>query len=173
MDERCQGYPDIDYCYRLAVGAFCQKTLFKKHKYTTLNAAQINMAKGQMKIRSLVELIELLPRDEAVLLDILREITIETLNGYGKEKLSYNVPFFYGNKSICLIFPASIPHSGIKNGVLFGFWYGKWLEDKNNYLEHGTNKQIYYKIYQHVDHIDVPVLTELIRQAVELDQSFK
>lgn len=86
------------------------------------------MAKEQIKFQSLVELFEFLPQDEALLTDVLRQITMETLNGYGKEKLSYNVPFFYGNKSICLIFPASVPRSGVKRGVLFGFWYGNRLK---------------------------------------------
>lgn len=128
------------------------------------------MAKEQLKFWSPVELLEFLPRDEALITDVLREITIETLNGYGKEKLSYNVPFFYGNKSICLIFPASIPRSGIKNGVLFGFWYGNLLKDESNYLTHGTNKQIFYKVYQSVEEIDIPALTGLIKEAVELDK---
>lgn len=131
------------------------------------------MAKEQMKFRSLVELFDFLPREQATLTDILREITIEALNGYGKEKLSYNVPFFYGNKSICLIFPAAVPRSGIKTGVLFGFWYGKWLIDMHSYLDRGTNKQIFYKIYQRVEDIDVPALTALITEAVELDKTFQ
>jgi len=46
--------------------------------------------------------------------------------------------------------------SGIKSGVLFGFWYGNRLKDENNYLAHGTNKQIFYKVYQSVDEIDIP-----------------
>lgn len=125
-----------------------------------------------MKFQSPVELFEYLPRDEALLTDVLRQLTIESLNGYGKEKLSYNVPFFYGNKSICLIFPASVPRSGVKSGVLFGFWYGNRLKDENNYLEHGTNKQIFYKVYQSVDEIDILALTGLIKEAVELDRSF-
>lgn len=131
------------------------------------------MAKEQIKFRSPVELFEFLPREEALLTDILRQITIESLNGYGKEKLSYNVPFFYGNKSICLIFPASVPRSGIKSGVLFGFWYGNRLKDESNYLVHGTNKQIFYKVYRSVDEIDISALAGLIREAVELDKSFQ
>ena len=130
------------------------------------------MAKTQLKFHSPVELFEFLPEDEALLTDILRQITIETLNGYGKEKLSYNVPFFYGNRSICLIFPASVPRSGIKSGVLFGFWYGNQLKDKNNYLTHGTNKQIFYKVFQSVEEIDIPALTDVIKEAIELDKSF-
>lgn len=131
------------------------------------------MAKEQIKFRSLIELFESLPEDEAVLTDVLRQITTETLNGYGKEKLSYNVPFFYGNRSICLIYPASVPRSGVKSGVLFGFWYGNRLKDESSYLEHGTNKQIFYKIYQSVDEIDIPALTALIKEAVELDKRFQ
>lgn len=130
------------------------------------------MAKEQLKFRSPVELFEYLPRDEALLTDVLRQLTIETLNGYGKEKLSYNVPFFYGNRSICLIYPASVPRSGVKSGVLFGFWYGNRLKDENNYLEHGTNKQIFYKVYGSVDEVDISALTGLIKEAVELDRSF-
>jgi len=130
------------------------------------------MAKKQLKFQSPVELFEFLPGDEALLTDVLRQLTIETLDGYGKEKLSYNVPFFYGNRSICLIFPASVPRSGIKSGVLFGFWYGNRLKDESNYLTHGTNKQIFYKVYQSADEIDIHALTELIKEAVELDKSF-
>lgn len=126
-----------------------------------------------MKFQSLVELFDFIPADEALLTDILRQITIETLNGYGKEKLSYNVPFFYGNRSICLIFPASVPRSGVKKGVLFGFWYGNRLKDENRYLEHGKNKQIFYKVYQSPDEIDIAALKRLLKEAVELDKSFK
>lgn len=120
-----------------------------------------------------MELFEFLPREEALILDVLREITIEALKGYGKEKLSFNVPFFYGNRSICLIYPASVPRSGIKKGVLYGFWHGNRLKDKNHYLTHGTNKQIFYKIYCSTDEIDHEALVNVINEAVELDMSFK
>lgn len=130
------------------------------------------MAKMQLKFQSPVALFSFLPQDEALLTDVLRQLTIEILNGYGKEKLSYNVPFFYGNRSICLIFPASVPRSGIKSGVLFGFWYGNRLRDEDRYLTHGTNKQIYYKVYQSADEIDIAALTKLIKEAVELDKGF-
>lgn len=131
------------------------------------------MENEKIKFRSIIEFFEFLPKDEALLVDVLRQITLEALNGYGKEKLSYNVPFFYGNKSICLIFPSSVPRSGVKKGVLFGFWYGNQLNDANNYLTHGTNKQIFYKVYQSADEIDIPALTTLIKEAVELDKRFR
>lgn len=116
---------------------------------------------------------DFLPEDELLLLDVLRQIAIKSLNGYAKEKISYNVPFFYGNKSICLIWPASVPRGGIKSGVMFSFWYGNKLKDEDNYLTHGTNKQIFYKIYHSVDEIDEPALDKLIQEAIELDKIFK
>jgi hypothetical protein len=131
------------------------------------------MKKEKRKFWSLMELFEFLPREEALILDVLREITIEALKGYGKEKLSFNVPFFYGNRSICLIYPASVPRSGIKKGVLYGFWHGNRLKDGNHYLTHGTNKQIFYKIYCSADEIDHEALVNVINEAVELDMSFK
>ncbi|MEO5942711.1 MAG: hypothetical protein ABIP30_03660 [Ferruginibacter sp.] len=55
------------------------------------------------KIRSVVQLFELLPVEERIITDVLRQIVIENLPAYCKEKISYNVPLFYGNKAICII----------------------------------------------------------------------
>ncbi|MGB4958239.1 MAG: hypothetical protein WBO36_02125, partial [Saprospiraceae bacterium] len=62
-----------------------------------------------MKIKSLLELYEILPDGERLILDILRQIISENLPDYCKEKISYNVPFFYGKKGICIIWPATVP----------------------------------------------------------------
>lgn len=129
--------------------------------------------KEKFKIKSFVELYDFLPEEERILTDVLRQIALNSLNGYGKEKFSYNVPFFYGNKSICLIWPASVPRGGIKSGVMFSFWYGNRLKDEDDYLKHGTNKQIFYKIYHSTDEINEKALQKLIREAVELDKSLK
>lgn len=128
---------------------------------------------SKFKIKSLVELYDFLPENERLLTDVLREIVWENLDGYAKEKFSYNVSFFYANKSICLIWPASVPRGGVKSGVMLAFWYGNLLQDKNNYLTHGTNKQIFYKIFQSVDEIDEAKLKELFKEALDLDQSFQ
>ena len=45
-----------------------------------------------MKIRNLVDLFTILPDDEKIIVDVLRQIVIETLPEYCKEKISYNVP---------------------------------------------------------------------------------
>ncbi len=130
----------------------------------------LNMEKGFSKIRSLVQLYELLPENERVITDVLRQIVTDNLPAYCKEKISYNVPFFYGRKGICIIWPATIPRGGIKHGVLFGFWYGCKLKDTNNYLTHGTNKQIFYKIYYSPKEISDRAIIKLLKEAVKIDQ---
>jgi hypothetical protein len=71
--------------------------------------------------RLLVHLYQKLPENERIILDVLRQIVRETLPDYCKEKLSFNVPLFYGNKAICIVWPATVPRGGVKEGVLFGF----------------------------------------------------
>lgn len=126
-----------------------------------------------MKITSLVELFTILPEDERIIVDVLRQIVIETLPDYCKEKISYNVPLFYGNKAICIIWPSTVPRGGIKKGVLFGFWYGNRLKDPDRYLEHGTNKQVFYKIYHAAEEIDEKPIRKLLKEAIKLDGTFK
>lgn len=123
-----------------------------------------------MKIRSVLELYETLPEMELMIVDVLRSLVKDSLPDYCKEKISYNVPFFYGKKGICIIWPSTIPRGGIKDGVLLGFWYGNRLADSDNYLIHGTNKQIFYRIYTDVVQIDTNAINKLLHEAANLDQ---
>lgn len=115
---------------------------------------------------------EALPENEKIITDVLRQIILANLPAYCKEKISFGVPFFYGNKGICIVWPATVPRGGIKQGVLLGFWYGNKLNDENNYLTHGTNKQIFYKIYKLPEEIDEPAIAKLLREAVKTDLLF-
>jgi hypothetical protein len=126
-----------------------------------------------MKIRNLVELFAILPENERIIVDVLRQIILETLPPYCKEKISYNVPFFYGNKGICIIWPSTVPRGGIKKGVLLGFWYGNKLKDVDKFLTHGTNKQIFYRIYQVPEEINDKPIKKLLKEAIKLDNGFK
>lgn len=125
------------------------------------------------KIRSLLQLFEVLPEEERIITDVLRQIILEHLPAHGKEKISYNVPFFYGNKGICIIWPSTIPRGGIKEGVLLGFWYGNRLQDVDEYLTHGSNKQIFYRIYKQADEIDEAAIVKLLKEAVLLDEGWQ
>jgi hypothetical protein len=122
------------------------------------------------KIRSLVQLFELLPENERIIVDVLRQIILETLPPYCKEKLSFNVPYFYGNKGICIVWPATIPRGGIRSGVLLGYWYGNKLKDEDHYLTQGTNKQVFYKIFQQPEEIDERPIVKLLKEAVKVDR---
>ncbi len=127
---------------------------------------------SSLKIRSILQLYETLPDEERIITEVLRQIIAEQLPAYCKEKISFNVPYFHGNKGICIVWPSTIPRGGIKKGVLFGLWYGNRLKDADSYLTHGTNKQIFYKIFQTVDDINEKAIVKLLKEAVKLDQSF-
>ena len=115
---------------------------------------------------------EVLPREEWLILDVLRGILQERLPAYCKEKISFNVPFFYGKKGICIIWPASIPRGGIKEGVLLGFWQGNQLKDPDHYLSKGSNKKVYYRIFKGVEEIDLDAIDKLLEEAIALDRQF-
>ena len=124
-----------------------------------------------VKIRSVLQLFDLLPANERIIVDVLRQIILENLPETCKEKISYNVPYFYGNKGICIIWPAAIPGGGIREGVLLGFWHGNKLNDADQYLTHGSNKQIFYKVYKSPEEIDEHAIIKLIKEAVRVDAS--
>lgn len=128
-------------------------------------------AAKNIQVKSLVQLYEMLTEEERIITDVLRQIIKQTLPAC-KEKISYNVPFFFGNRSICLVWPASVPRGGIKKGVLLGFWYGNRLKDIDGYLTHGTNKQIFYRIFYSADEIKIKSLVKILKEAGQLDNAF-
>ena len=129
------------------------------------------MAASQ-KIRSLVQLYELLPENEKIIVDVLRRIITDTLPPYCKEKISFNVPYFHGKKGVCVVWPSTIPGGGIKKGVLLGFWHGNKLKDVNAYLTHGSNKRVFYKIFQTPEEINEKEIVRLLKEAIKLDQQW-
>jgi len=122
-----------------------------------------------LKFQSFVEFWDFLPENERIIVDVLRQIILENLPSTCKEKLAYNVPYYYGNRRICLIWPSSIPWGGVRSGILLGFCQGYKLSDPEGYLTHGTNKQVYYKIYHSVDEIDETAIASLLHEAVNFD----
>ncbi len=124
------------------------------------------------KFQSIVEFWDSLPENEGEIVDVLRQIVLQNLPDSYEEKLTNNVPYYYGKKRICLIWPASIKGGGIKKGVLFGFCKGNLLKDKNNYLDHGTNKRIFYKIFHSPNEINEREIVLLLKEAIKTDRSF-
>ncbi|MGZ8517242.1 MAG: DUF1801 domain-containing protein [Chitinophagaceae bacterium] len=122
-----------------------------------------------IRFRSMMEFWDHLPENERIIVDVLRQIILEVLPRTCKEKLTYNVPFYYGKKRICLIWPASVPWGGFKTGVLLGFCQGNKLMDPANYLTHGTNKKVFYKIFNSGDEIEQNRIIALLNEAVKID----
>lgn len=118
------------------------------------------------------ELIDFLPEKERLIVDVLRGIIRDKLPEYCKEKISFNVPYYYGNKGICIIWPSHIPRGGIKEGVLLGFWQGPHLSDPDQYLIKGTNKKVYYKIYKDFSELKLAPIEKLLDEAIILDKGF-
>lgn len=127
---------------------------------------------ASIKIKSISHLYEVLPESERLTVDVLRQIITSHTPATCKEKISFNVPFFYGNKGICIVYPAFIPRGGIKKGVLLGFWFGCKLKDTDNYLTRGTNRKIFYKIYNSVEEINEKAIVKLLKEAVALDEKW-
>ena len=123
-----------------------------------------------MKITRVEELIEKITEEEWLIVDVLRGIIKDKLPDYCREKISYNVPYFYGNKGICIIWPSSIPRGGIKEGVLLGFWQGNKLNDFDRYLERGTNRKIFYKIFKNLNEINIGAIDKLLEEAILIDK---
>jgi|GEM_PF-922492 len=118
----------------------------------------------------LIHLYEQLPEQQRMLTDVLRQLVREKLPPYCRETISRNVPFFKGHKGICIIWPAAIPRGGIHEGVLLGFWQGYRLRDEDHYLEHGSNRKIFYRIFRQVEEIDLHAIGKLVQEAVQLDR---
>jgi hypothetical protein len=122
------------------------------------------------KFNSYVEFYEYLTDEHKVMVNILKELIQDTIPDI-KEKLSWNVPFFYQKKSICFIWPGSIPW-GKKTyeGVQLGFAKG-YLMKPNNFLEKGDRKQIFIKTFFDISEIekDVTIITNPLIEADELD----
>lgn len=123
------------------------------------------------KFSSIAELCDYLPSGERLIVDVLRQIVRQYLPSWCKEKISFNVPYFYGHKGICIIWPAAIPRGGITEGVLLGFWRGNRLSDEQGYLTKGANKKIFYRIYTTPEEIDETAIARLLQEAVRVDQS--
>ncbi len=126
-----------------------------------------------VSFRNVGELLDFLPDQERELVDILRTIILECLPNC-VEKLSYNVPYYFGHSRICFIWPASVPWGNLEqNEVLLGFCKGYLLMDEIGYLEKGNRKKVFGKTFKHKKEIDEDLLKAYLFEALELDEIHK
>ncbi|HEV7332100.1 MAG TPA: DUF1801 domain-containing protein [Flavisolibacter sp.] len=124
-----------------------------------------------ISFHSVEELLDTLPAEERLIVEQLREI-IFTCLPHAKEKLSYNVPYYFLQSRVCFIWPASVPWGGIQKGVLIGFCKGHLLSDVS-YLEIGKRKHVFTRTFYSIKEINRESLSQLIYEAAWIDEEEK
>lgn len=121
----------------------------------------------KVDFRNIDDFLDYLPEDELAIVERLRTLVLETIPEM-KEKLAYNVPFYYRHYRLLYIWPAAVPWGGLQSGVSLGFCYGSQIDD-GSYLNRADKKQTASKNFKSADEIDTFMLRELIYQSVEID----
>lgn len=88
------------------------------------------------------------------------------------ETWAYGAPFYKGRSRICFIYPSSLPYSGIKEGVQFGFNRGHLLSNEQALLELGDRKEVAYIWVSSEKDIKEDLFLEILHEAVILDTEF-
>jgi hypothetical protein len=115
------------------------------------------------------EFLDYLPPQELKIVERLRALLFECIPDV-REKLTYNVPFYYRYARILFIWPGSVPWgSTLHNSVNLGFCKGHLLSDPS-YLEKGTRKEVYIKSFYKAREIDAEAIRQLLYEAVVVDE---
>jgi hypothetical protein len=87
-----------------------------------------------------------------------------------KENWAYGAPFYKGRSRICFIYPASLPYSGLKEGVNFGFNRGNLLSNDHGLLILGARKEVAYISALTEKDVREDLFLEILHEAVILDE---
>lgn len=87
-----------------------------------------------------------------------------------QETWAYGAPFYKGRKRICFLYPASLPYSGVKDGVNFGFNSANLLSNDHGLLDLGNRKEVAYIAVLTEKDIRDDLFLEVLHEAVILDQ---
>ncbi len=126
------------------------------------------MSIQKVNFKSFDEFFDYLPFDQAEIVSSLREI-IKEADPDIQEKLSYNVPFYAKQQSICFIWPSAVRWGGITQGVALGFIRGLEMQKSFPLLQMEGRKQIARLIILKVDDIDHLIIQSMIYEALYLD----
>ncbi|WP_413999207.1 DUF1801 domain-containing protein [Flavobacterium sp. W1B] len=118
-----------------------------------------------VQFKSLEEFFDYLPEDELEIVLFLRKIILECVVDH-KEKLAYNVPFYYRHSRICYIWPTSVPWGKVEKGVAIGFCKGASFLDETFETTQFISKQMFTS----VNEIDVSFLKQKIHEAILIDE---
>ncbi len=119
----------------------------------------------KIKFRNVRDFLDSLPDNELKIVETLRELVLESIPNC-KEKLAYNIPFYYRNSRIVFIWPASVPWGSVDNGVALGFCKGTQLFD----LDITDKKSVGRKIFTSAKDININEIRQLLYEAILLDE---
>lgn len=114
---------------------------------------------------SIENFINILPQAEKEITFSLRKIVLST-NPYFEEKFAYGVPYYYIQKRVCFIWPASIPRSGFKAGVMFGISNGVVLKKKFDVISCGNCKVVGWLRFHKLSEIKPKIIKEILLEAI-------
>ncbi len=122
-----------------------------------------------VSFRDVDDFLEFLPKDERKIVDVLRNLVFQCLPD-AREKLSYNVPYFFGKQRIAFIWPASVPWGMSQTeGVLLGFCKGHLMRDPYKILDRTNRKVVGTLLFTDLTQIDEDVIREYLFEAGEID----
>lgn len=87
-----------------------------------------------------------------------------------KETWAYGAPYFSGRARICFLYPASLPYSGVKTGVNFGFTKAYLLSNVQGLLVMGDRKEVGYIPVLAEKDVNEILFLEILHEAVLLDE---
>ncbi|MBK8555858.1 MAG: DUF1801 domain-containing protein [Lewinellaceae bacterium] len=114
----------------------------------------------------------LLPAEQPIVLR-LREL-IQNNFPELRERFGYGVPFYHGHARVCLIYPASVPYSGAKEGVWLGLTRGNLLSNQQGLLQFSASRKIVGSVhFLSEEDIREALILEILEEAVLLDEEMR
>jgi Domain of unknown function (DU1801) len=119
----------------------------------------------KIKFKNVGDFLDSLPDNELKIVEVLRDLVLESIPDC-KEKLAYNVPFYYRHSRVVFIWPASVSWGAVDNGVVLGFCKGTQLFD----LDTTDKKTVERKVFTSAKDINMNEIRQLLYEAILLDE---
>lgn len=112
-----------------------------------------------------------LPATERDICFRLRDIILGAAPDFD-EQFSYGVPYYFRNRRVCCIWPASAK-GGPRQGVFLGLCQGNLLSNEQGIIEMGNRKQFGLIRFYAVGEIRELILLEIVQEAILIDTELK
>lgn len=124
-----------------------------------------------VSFKDVEEFLEYLPEEEHKIVLYLRSLIFACIP-HIKEKLAYNIPFYYQNKRVCYIWPSAVPWGKVKEtgAVVLGFCQGQKLLDEAGILDKDGRKEIATVSFLSIKEIDSELIRSYIYEAIYIDE---